>query len=697
MKLVVRAPLVGINGYAQLSRQIVLGLAKHPDVELVSLQPLLWEYDSAVPDSFKEMERLVNQPVNLAECTLLQISLPIEFNDNIKHPYPIRGWKRRVGYTMLETDRISLPWMIACNSMDGMIVPAAFNKTSFERSGVTVPIAVVNPSISEPSNRITGSKALAKFRYTDDGARRFLFYAAGQWSPPQGQSRKGFEELLESYFHTFTEGHSVGLVLRTTCTGGGSINDQELVLSKIERCAVGVPIDKRPPILLLHGRLSDEECDSIWGYIDAFVLPSHGEGWGLDFVVAATREVPIVTLPGSGTEDFLRGSEGVEWLKSHPESVCPEIAFYSRGAMYADHQWQVADAGEISRGLLAVRGNYDKYKQGAKAWRPKMMERFKEATSTNNLVAFLRQIDTPAVSLGSHDHLVVQPISLGDVFMISAIVDGLKNKGVEAVDVMTKKSCQTVWEGNLNVRAVLDYPDPFTIPLWREHFDRLPKAAELRQQYEAIHTPYHQTQIDFSQVPKWFEEKKHIVEVYAEACGLTPSEIGKPFIKVKQPTEIVLKREYFGKKWVVIHPWTGAANKRWGGFDELVERIHKLGRAVIQVGGPKDPVTVGVDKFIGDLHEAAWILNPERAAAFVGVDSIMGHVAGSLGVPTFSIFGGTTESFSFPYWGHSTLFAPKERACGRTVGCHADICQVLNPCIETLSSTVVMAALEKIL
>jgi ADP-heptose:LPS heptosyltransferase len=700
VKLVIRAPMTGLSGYAHLSRAVVTSLSEQTGVEIVALQPMTWEPDQSVPVEFMKFTPLINVSVDPAECVLLQISLPTEFNTQAADTRP---WKRRVGYTMLETDRITPHWVSACNTMDAIVTPSTFNKKTFETSGVAVPVHTINPGIDwlpraelEQLRRGDVGKQLLSFC-----AGRFVFHAAGQWSPPQGRSRKGLEELLEAYFSAFSVYDAVGLILRTTCTGDGVVGDRALVVSKIEdvRRRMGRKQEECAPLLLLHGRIPDADCEAAWAVSDAFVLPTHGEGWGLDFVRAATLGMPIAAPRWSGLTDFLEGSSGVRWIPHTLGGVSPEIAFYSRGAIQADHQWAEMGVPDIAEALVDIRANASQYLAGA-AEHQKLLKQRTWERSTEELVKVLGT-ETILPMEAEDAILVVQPISLGDVYMVSAVVDGLKKKHPHtAIDVMTKKRCQCIWEGNPNVRKVLNYPDPFYNPLWREAFDKLPNAAALRRQYRKVYTPYHVTQIDFSRVQDWWREGKHIIEVYAAECELTPPEIGKPFIQVQQPSEIVVRgRERYGRPWVVIHPQTGAPNKMWGGFPELVRRIREEQlRAVIQVGGPNDSPILGVDKMVTDVHEAAWCMGGDRAVAFVGVDSLMGHIA-STTIPTISIFGGTEETFSFPYWGHGIVMAPSkaQRACAKQFACHADICQYGKACIETITVDDVMKALKPLL
>ena len=167
---------------------------------------------------------------------------------------------------------------------------------------------------------------------------------------------------------------------------------------------------------------------------------------------------------------------------------------------------------------------------------------------------------------------------------------------------------------------------------------------------------------------KQYNAKKHITsdvsyaqhipeaEVYydmAKQLGVTtPMEnaeinIGKKGPSPKSPDTVAI---YCGSK----HNW---AMKRWDKFDKLAEHFED----VLVVGTDKDIFSHGnpawikrswtwpenTEFFIGSLREAAHVIS--KCKMFVGNDGGLAHIAAATGVPTFVLFGPSSDIKNKPY------------------------------------------------
>ncbi|MEX2481855.1 MAG: glycosyltransferase family 9 protein [Gammaproteobacteria bacterium] len=104
-----------------------------------------------------------------------------------------------------------------------------------------------------------------------------------------------------------------------------------------------------------------------------------------------------------------------------------------------------------------------------------------------------------------------------------------------------------------------------------------------------------------------------------------------------------------GGRWLAVAPGANWAGKRWPatGFRELLEHVATDFDGALVLGGSDDADVArnlgGVPLPLLDLTaqttlpQAAALL--ARAAAFVGNDSGLGHMAAALGVPTLTVFG----------------------------------------------------------
>jgi ADP-heptose:LPS heptosyltransferase len=105
-----------------------------------------------------------------------------------------------------------------------------------------------------------------------------------------------------------------------------------------------------------------------------------------------------------------------------------------------------------------------------------------------------------------------------------------------------------------------------------------------------------------------------------------------------------------GRPFVAIHPGSGSAAKNWPAeqYAEVVDRLQgEYGLASIILGGPADAHALVMVNDRADQPPSAVVERPllvvaallRRAAAFLGNDSGLAHLAGLLGTPTLALFG----------------------------------------------------------
>jgi heptosyltransferase-3 len=105
-----------------------------------------------------------------------------------------------------------------------------------------------------------------------------------------------------------------------------------------------------------------------------------------------------------------------------------------------------------------------------------------------------------------------------------------------------------------------------------------------------------------------------------------------------------------GRPYVAIHPGSGSVAKNWPAeqYAEVVDRLQREhGLASVILGGPADADTLVMVHDRTDQPPSAVVERPllvvaallRRAAAFLGNDSGLAHLAGLLGVPTLALFG----------------------------------------------------------
>lgn len=197
-----------------------------------------------------------------------------------------------IGFTMWEADRLPDLWVKLCNDMDAIFVPCKWNEEVFKRSGVQVPVYVVQPGVSEGEIPTLAEKPERK---------EYKFYSIFQWT-----ARKNPEALLKSYFATFAGVEDVSLTLKTYKhkVNNGMTVEQEItgIKNKI-RLSPGKSFPKLN--LIIGDHFSREEIARIHHDCDCFVSTHRAEGWGLSLMNAMLHGNPVIGTKYSGNMDFM--------------------------------------------------------------------------------------------------------------------------------------------------------------------------------------------------------------------------------------------------------------------------------------------------------------------------------------------------------------------------------------------------------
>lgn len=138
-----------------------------------------------------------------------------------------------VGRTMFETDRLPANWVDKMNKMDEIWVPSLFMKSIFVRQGVKN-VRVVGESVDTDFFRpIPSVHSNSSLSVLDDQSntlnmsRAYLFDKVFERHPLYGygvqvlfsmfkwEFRKGWDILLDVYFHTFSKKDTVSLFIVT--------------------------------------------------------------------------------------------------------------------------------------------------------------------------------------------------------------------------------------------------------------------------------------------------------------------------------------------------------------------------------------------------------------------------------------------------------------------------------------------------
>jgi glycosyltransferase involved in cell wall biosynthesis/GT2 family glycosyltransferase len=187
--------------------------------------------------------------------------------------------QRIVHYTMVESTHVPRETVEQINQAVSLLyVPCRHNVEVFEGAGVRVPVRVLPHGVDGDA-----------FPVLDRPARTdvFSFGTFGELS-----ARKGAEVLVRAFQDEFAAHEPVRLLMKT--------------IGKPTPIAWQVRDDR---IKLIDGFLPPDELLGLLRKMDAFVMPSRGEGFGLCGLEAMATGLPLIATCWSGPADYLDPSD----------------------------------------------------------------------------------------------------------------------------------------------------------------------------------------------------------------------------------------------------------------------------------------------------------------------------------------------------------------------------------------------------
>jgi GT2 family glycosyltransferase len=191
----------------------------------------------------------------------------------------------RVGYTMLETDRIPGDWVRQANAMDEIWSPSAFNAETFRASGIEKPIYViplgVDPDYFNP--RISRSPL----------AGVYTFLSVFEWG-----ERKAPELLLRAFNEEFRAEEPAILLAKV-------INvDPDLDVQR-EVANLGLSSSGGRIHLSLNQLVPAYQLGVLYRSADCLVLTTRGEGWAMPVIEAMACGIPVIATNWGAHCDYM--------------------------------------------------------------------------------------------------------------------------------------------------------------------------------------------------------------------------------------------------------------------------------------------------------------------------------------------------------------------------------------------------------
>ena len=351
--VVFRAVVYGGTGYANEGWNEAVGL-EHNQIPLV-LVPI-----GPQEDSHKVLPAPVRNLLDGLKIRKLDITRSVLYQGTTADAWDLDNYGRcRVGRTTFETDRIPDGWAEQCNAMDEVWVPSEFNRRTFAASGV----------------------AEEKLHVMPEGVDSGLFHPDCEgfdWPSVHGfrflsnfdlLDRKGMKVLLKAYLSEFKANEDVCLVLKLAQHGNPGA-DPEALLTHFVETEGGLRLEQAPPIILLKGFIPHLDMPRLYASADAYVLPSHGEGFGLPYIEALSCGLPVIATRWSGHLDFLH--DGNSYLIDIEGLVpaSPEVEFY------AGHQWAQPSVDHLRQLMRSIYSDRQESARRAAVGRKEVTERW---------------------------------------------------------------------------------------------------------------------------------------------------------------------------------------------------------------------------------------------------------------------------------------------------------------------------------
>ena len=332
-----RSPIWDYSGYADEGRCIAKSLSQTD--RLITLESIPWSNaicDVQTDDAalFKTMERAKRAFSNITITNCIP-TLAL----------PDRCASLNILRTTFEADRIPEHWLPHLQPFDEVWVISNHNRDAFIRSGVAPEKIRVVPSFLD-TNRYcpNGPKIGLDSKFND----RFVFLSVLDW-----QLRKGWDLLLRAYCEAFTVDDDCGLILKISRSHGIAMSD---VISQAEEVIYGLgeSLQKRFDIEIIDDPYTSEQMCQLYRAVDAFVLPSRGEGWGRPYMEAMATGLPVIGTAASGNIDFMNQNNSV--LISAQSVPVPGKAVYEIN-VYAGCNWFEPDLLELGQAMLVIKND----------------------------------------------------------------------------------------------------------------------------------------------------------------------------------------------------------------------------------------------------------------------------------------------------------------------------------------------------
>ena len=253
-----------------------------------------------------ELRKLLNRPIKASMGGIL-LGYPTVYP--AFGPLATQG--PRVALTMFESTVLPEVWPPHLNRCDVVVVPAQFLVKVFRDNGVAKPVRVVPLGISENYNYVPRPK------YPDV----FTFLCLGD-----GGERKGWKEAVLAFAMAFGKSDKHKLIIKAR-----DFNFDPMMAN----------------VEVIRESYAEHEMQELFASVNAFVFPTHGEGFGLPPREAAATGLPVIATNWGGTADDLTA-----W--GYPLKYTMEDAWVGHPVLEGNGKWAKPDVEHLAKQMQWV-------------------------------------------------------------------------------------------------------------------------------------------------------------------------------------------------------------------------------------------------------------------------------------------------------------------------------------------------------
>lgn len=251
----------------------------------------------------------------------------------------------KIGHCEFEGEEWPDSWISQCNMMDELWVPTKWDRNKAVKAGVNVPIYVIYQGIDKNYFH----PGMAPMRIEVKQSFKFICNAA--WL-----HRKNLDNLIRVFCREFKSYEDVCLIIKTM-----NVGLVESIPKEVEKLRLGKDTGW---VYIREDTLPEHHLPSFYTAGNAFVLPTHGEAWGLPVFEALACGIPVITTAYGAPNEVLRGEDkkpipGVQFL-DYKTGIARDNYEYLGG-----NKWAEPNMLQLAELMRATYKHYNKRKAEA--------------------------------------------------------------------------------------------------------------------------------------------------------------------------------------------------------------------------------------------------------------------------------------------------------------------------------------------